>query len=187
MRKVIVGVLLCSMTLVGFDYMAIREIMSEPEPQEVVQVEEPVTMAQQIAMDKVKPEVITVTEVVEVERKVETVLTDEEKRIIAGVVWCEAGNQDMIGKRLVADTVLNRVGRPGFAPTVAGVVYQPWQYAYGGYYDDACLQAVEMECYGRLDYDVLWFRTGWYHPYGVPAYQHGDHYFSWAVSDEQNI
>ena len=184
MKKIIISVLLCSACLVSFDYHAIKEIAAGPEPQEVVQMDAPITMAQQIAMDKAKPEVITVTELVEVEPQPETVLTDAEKRMVAGVVWREAGNQDMIGKRLVVDTILNRVGRQGFADTVAGVIYQPYQYATGAYYDEACMEAVEKECMERLDYKVLWFRTGSYHPYGMPAYQHGDHYFNWVIENE---
>lgn len=42
--------------------------------------------------------------------------------LVAQLVQAEAGNQDLTGKRLVADVVYNRVRDPRFPNTVEGVV-----------------------------------------------------------------
>lgn len=124
------------------------------------------------------PKVITVEKIKAVPRIIETELTDEEKEMIAGTVWIEGGNQDMIGKRLIVDTILNRRDDPDFPNTIEGVLKQEHQYARSSKYTKACLDAVEMEIYERLDYDIYWFSSDGYLPYGTPAYIHGDHYFS---------
>lgn len=110
-------------------------------------------------------------------------LTEEEMRMIAGVVHAEAGNQDMIGRRLVADCILNRMERSKFPNTVAGVVYQEGQFSTPGSFTDADMAAVRMECQERLDREVLWFRTGGFHSTGLALYQHGAHYFSGEVEE----
>jgi hypothetical protein len=127
------------------------------------------------------PMIQTKTEYVDilVERIPETVLTEEEIVMIAGVVWHEAGNQDMIGKRLVVDCILNRIGQEGFPSTVRGVIFQPGQFCIpSAYFTDDCRLAVEMECYERLNYDIKYFRTNYYHSFGTPEFVHGAHWFS---------
>jgi N-acetylmuramoyl-L-alanine amidase len=94
---------------------------------------------------------------------------------------CEAPYEDMIGKCLVVDTILNRVDDPAFPNTVYGVVYQDNQFYKAAYYSAECMDAVEHEIYERTDYDVLWFAADGYLPYGTKAYQHGGHYFSWRT------
>ena len=121
------------------------------------------------------PEPVTVV----IPKEPEFELTEEEMRMIAGVVHAEAGNQDMLGKRLVADVILNRMEDNRFPETVAGVVYQEGQFAEPSLQftaDD--VEAVMLECERRIDTQVLWFRTGGYHSVGQALYQHGAHYFS---------
>lgn len=109
----------------------------------------------------------------------ETSLSTEDKVLLAGLVHAEAGNQDEIGKRLVADVVLNRVDSESFPDTLAGVIMQEGQFEEpAGYYTDGDMLAVEKELEARLDEDVLYFRTKEYHKHGTPLYQHGAHYFS---------
>ena len=48
---------------------------------------------------------------------------------IARVVHQEAGNQSELGKRLVTDTILNRVDSEDFPDTPHEVITQPDQYA----------------------------------------------------------
>ena len=106
-------------------------------------------------------------------------LTDDEIVLIAEIVHAEAGNQDMLGKRLVVDVILNRMEDDRFPETVAGVVYQEGQFAEPSLQftaDD--VEAVMLECERRIDTQVLWFRTGGYHGVGQALYQHGAHYFS---------
>ena len=160
----------------GFAAGTISEQAEAAEPITITQVEE------RIVKERVEiPSEPKIVEVVkEVPRQAETLLNDAEKELIACVVYSEGNNQDLLGKRLIVDTILNRRDNERFPNTIYGVIYQQGQYhKSAGIYNDECLKAIEMEIYERLDYDVLWFNNDGYLPYGTPAYQHGDHYFSW--------
>lgn len=147
--------------------------------------QEPVVITQIREVEKIERVEIPTEKVVTVEvqkvipRKIETELKDYEKELIARVVMAEAAYEDMIGKYLVVDTILNRVDDPAFPNTVYGVVYQDQQFYKAAYYSAECMDAVEHEIYERMDYDVLWFASSGYLPYGTKAYQHGGHYFCW--------
>lgn len=137
------------------------------EVEKIERVEVPTEKVLTVEVQKVVP------------RAIETELSDYEKELIACVVMSEAPYEDMIGKQLVVDTILNRVDSPAFPNTVSGVVYQEGQFYKAVSYSTECMDAVEQEIYERLDYDVLWFASSGYLPYGTKAYQHGGHYFSW--------
>ena len=49
---------------------------------------------------------------------------------LAQVLYFEAATEPMEGMEAVAATVFNRVGVPGYAPSICGVVYQPYQYSW---------------------------------------------------------
>lgn len=148
---------------------------------------DPVIITQIKEIEKIERVEIPTKEVVTVEvqkvvpRKIETELLDYEKEMIAQVVMSEAAYEDMIGKRLVVDTILNRVDSPSFPNTVSGVIHQDHQFFKAMYYNPECMDAVEQELYERLDYDVLWFASSGYLSYGEKAYQHGGHYFCWRT------
>lgn len=170
--------------LSGFAVGTLLQMDDEPRVETVVQVEKEietkyVSVPEYKVLEVVKP----------VERVPETNLTDEEKILIARVVCAEAGTEDLIGKRLVVDTVLNRVDKIGFGDTVEAVVYGQGQYYMAGSYTDECMKAVEMECWERLDYDIVWFCNSGWMPYGTPAFQHGGHWFNWytAIDNEEDI
>ena len=108
--------------------------------------------------------------------------TEREIDLMAQLVWHEAGNQDMVGKMLVADTVLNRVEDSRFPNTVEEVIFQKGQYTTA-----RVLGRVEptIECYGavlseidgeRYNTEVLFF--GRAYGCGKPLFQHQDHCFS---------
>ena len=108
--------------------------------------------------------------------------------ILATCVEAEAGNQDLMGKRLVADVILNRVESPRFPDTIEGVISQKYQFTtyWDGSMDaitepsEETFEAVKMELNGqRLDEDILFFTAGDYNTYCVPAYRVGDHYFGY--------
>lgn len=110
---------------------------------------------------------------------------EDEIKLIAKLVEAEAGNQSELGKRLVIDTVLNRVDHPNFPDTVNAVVYQPYQYspATSGAIDlytatEENIRLVEEEIERRTESEVVYFQGGGYPSYGVPLYCIGDHYFS---------
>jgi N-acetylmuramoyl-L-alanine amidase len=107
--------------------------------------------------------------------------------LIALTVEAEAGNQDLYGKRLVADVILNRVDSPEFPDTVYEVISQIRQFATysngaidaaGWHMQEDDYTAVLMEIEHRTDPDILYFTAGGYNPSGTPAYRYGDHYFS---------
>lgn len=110
-----------------------------------------------------------------------------ELQLLACVVYAEAGNQDMTGKRLVAGTILNRVDSAAYPNTISEVVYQPGQFscvkdgnldkAFWNVTDD-CFRAVTAELAQRTDNSILYFTAGGFGQYGTPAYQYGGHWFS---------
>lgn len=109
----------------------------------------------------------------------------EDIDLIALVVMAEAENQCEEGKRLVIDTILNRVDSGRFADTIYNVVYQKSQFTsmWNGrigrcFVKDDIRQLVLEELVSRYSYDVVFFNTGGYSKYGSPLYKVGDHYFS---------
>ena len=120
-----------------------------------------------------------------------------ELELLAAVVEAEAGNQDMIGKRLVVDVVLNRVDSPLFPDTITEVLEQPGQFTtmWNGAVEDAGYHmqqddydAVMMEVTGkRLDYDIYLFTAGEYNASCKPAYIHGDHYFGYLSDAAKEV
>jgi N-acetylmuramoyl-L-alanine amidase len=49
--------------------------------------------------------------------------------LLARVVHGEAAGEPFVGKVAVAAVVLNRVDSPLFPDTIAGVIYEPWQFS----------------------------------------------------------
>lgn len=108
---------------------------------------------------------------------------------IAIVVQAEAGNQDELGKRYVADVIFNRIDSKDFPDTALDVIYQinPVQFSTtvdgamekAGYeISEEVFQIVLEEAENRTNSDIKYFRTERYSDDGTPAFQHGDHYFS---------
>ena len=110
--------------------------------------------------------------------------------MVAGLAQAEAENQGEYGKRLVVDTILNRVNDERFPDTIVDVIYQPDQFSP---VSDSRLQEymegrleipeenyeiVLEELIDQVDYGVVFFQTGGWSAYGERAYQYGDHYFS---------
>lgn len=117
--------------------------------------------------------------------EVSYVLTDEEIDLIALLTMGEAEGETEEGKRLVIDSVLNRVDSEHFPDTVKDVIYQPSQYtAMWNTRVDRCYvredirQLVIEESIDRTNTEVVFFRTEHYHPFGTPLFQVGNHYFS---------
>lgn len=109
----------------------------------------------------------------------------DDLQLLAMLVYHEAGNQDLQGKRLVVDTVLNRLDSGLCGSTIREVIEQPGQFTTVKYLDtvtDECYQAVLMETgpsNSRLDSRVFFFVPNGYSSYGIPAYKYGGHYFSY--------
>ena len=102
--------------------------------------------------------------------------------LMGKVVQHEAGNQSELGKRLVIDTMLNRVESKDFPNTLTEVVLQPGQYCNPK--EKASIEIyklIEDEIRVRTNSQVLWFRKNRYHKYGIPLIKEGDHYFSGGI------
>lgn len=97
---------------------------------------------------------------------------------IARTVEAEAGNQSELGKRLVADTVLNRVNSKDYPNSVKLVVEQKNQYANGIVASTETIRLVMEEYRNPTNTEVLHFRTGHFHEWAIDLFQEGDHYFS---------
>lgn len=111
--------------------------------------------------------------------------TDEEIDLVALVTMAEAEGECELGKRLVIDTILNRVDHPDFPDTVHDVIYQPSQFTsmWNGRVDKCYVKEdiralVIEEMTRRTDSEPLYFRTGQYSVYGTPLYKIENHYFS---------
>ena len=102
--------------------------------------------------------------------------------LIGKVVQHEAGNQSDLGKRLVCDTILNRVESDAFPNTVTDVINQPGQYCNPKKFPpDDMYRLVAEEIYTRTNDQVLWYRTKRYHTFGDPIVKEGNHYFSGGI------
>ncbi len=131
-------------------------------------------------------EIIKVEEPLDIEQEMENEEFCDSLEILACCVEAEAGNQDLLGKRLVADVILNRVDSPRFPNTIEDVVSQ--KYHFTTFWDgtmarivpsDETFEAVQMELEQRTDSQILFFTAGNYNTYCEPAYKHGDHYFGY--------
>lgn len=110
----------------------------------------------------------------------------DELELLAICVEAEAGNQDLLGKRLVVDVILNRVDDADWPDTITEVISQP--YAFSSFWDggmerviepsETTFKAVRMELEERSYPGLYYFRTDWYSDYGEPWRKVGDHYFS---------
>ena len=110
-----------------------------------------------------------------------------EMELLAQLIEAEAGNQDFIGKCLVADTVLNRL-EEGWGESIEDVIFDDGQFSSvddggfdkaGWHISQESFMAAQQEYNAtvRMDKLVLYFRTGRYSEYCKPMYVHGAHYF----------
>ena len=112
-------------------------------------------------------------------------LTQEEIDLIALVTMGEAEGETELGKRLVIDTILNRIDHPSFPDTVYDVIYQPNQFSVMWnsridrcYVMPEIVELVKEELLERTNYDCVFFMAGGYSKYGEPLFQECCHYFS---------
>lgn len=129
-----------------------------------------------------EPLVVTI---IEEEEPEEYYISEEDIDLIAIVTMAEAEGECEEGKRLVIDTILNRVDSEHFPDTVYDVVYQKNQFTsmWNGradrcYVKEDIVQLVKEELEFRYNSDCVFFRTLHYSQYGVPLFQVGHHYFS---------
>ena len=112
-------------------------------------------------------------------------VSNEDIELLALVTMAEAEGESEEGKRMVIDTILNRVDSERFDNTISEVIYAPNQFTsmWNGrvdrcYITDDICQLVIEELTNRTNYDVLYFTAYQYGAYGTPMFQIGNHYFS---------
>lgn len=152
------------------------EISDDSQAMEIIPVSMPV-------VTYIPIEEISETGVEEITKK--KLLSEEDISLIALVTMAEAEGECEEGKRLVIDTVLNRMDSEHFPDTAYDVIYQPYQFSsmWNGRVDrcevrDDICRLVKEELEVRTNYDVIFFTAGCYSDYGVPMFQVENHYFS---------
>ena len=134
-------------------------------------------------------EIIDIVEpIIEAEETVDEPIisvSNEDIELLALVTMAEAEGESEEGKRMVIDTILNRVDSERFDNTISEVIYAPNQFTsmWNGridrcYVADDIYQLVIEELSNRTNYDVLYFTAYQYGAYGTPMFQIGNHYFS---------
>ena len=105
--------------------------------------------------------------------------------LIGLVCVAEAESESELGKRLVIDTILNRMDSDYFPNTIREVVYAPGQYECVSNgrinrveYDEYIAKLVLEEFNHRTNNEVIYFRTKGYFNFGKPLLNEGNHYFS---------
>ena len=91
----------------------------------------------------------------------------DEQELLARVVEAEAGNQGIIGKRLVVAVIYNRVESEKFPNTIYDVLTSPHQFStvWNGQVEKMeitpeTLFAIEIERAHRSDNEILYFNCG---------------------------
>lgn len=109
-------------------------------------------------------------------------VTDEEYNLLLRVCMSECGGkygEPLEGKIAVVETIINR--SEIYGKTIEEVVYEPNQYSVSdnGEPDETVEQAVDIALSSNTyPDDMIYFRAGYYHNFGTPYRQIGNHYFS---------
>lgn len=124
-------------------------------------------------------------EVEEATEEVEVLMSEEDIELIALVTMAEAEGESELGKRLVIDTILNRMDSKRWPDTAHGVIYQRSQFSsmWNGrvdrcYVRDDIVQLVREELVSRTNSECVYFKMYGYFSFGTPLLQEGCHYFS---------
>ena len=112
-------------------------------------------------------------------------LTEEDIDLIALVTMAEAEDEPEYGKRLVVDTILNRIDSKHYPNSTDDVIYQPSQFTsmWNGRVNKCEVRAdirklVVEEINNRVNSEVIYFTEGYYADYGNPMFIIGGHYFA---------
>ena len=133
-----------------------------------------------------KPKTVDIQGVIEKQKsEPEISMSKEDMKLIAQMTMAEAEGESEYGKRLVIDTILNRVDSSTFPDTVYDVLYQPYQFSSikdgrfaRCHVKKELYELVVEEVHNRTNYDVIFFRTGHYSKYGTPLFKEDSHYFN---------
>lgn len=98
--------------------------------------------------------------------------TDDELKMMAAIIQCEAGTTSYPGMIAVGSVVMNRVESPNFANTIEGVIYSPYQFepvSTGSFAltlaqgpAAVCYEAAEEVLNGKRNVPNYYFKAAWY-------------------------
>ncbi len=177
MRKIFTPFIMLSMCLFLTLTISAQPTADEDQVSEII---EETMLCLDVTNLERKIEIVTENETVK-----EELLPYEDIELIALVTMAEAEGECEEGKRLVIDTILNRMDSEYFPDTAYEVIYQPSQFSsmWNGRVDrcyvmeDIC-ELVRQELTERTNNNVMFFTAGDYGKYGVPMFQVENHYFS---------
>lgn len=165
---------------ISYDKPVVFEIPAEPisyETSSAPNIDEEDIFEEQLDYEQMQTEEETIEAICP--------LTEEEINLLAIVCMAEAEGEPEEGKRLVIDTVLNRVDDAAFPDDICDVIYQPYQFSSMSngradicYASEDIVELVIEESINRYNSDCLYFRADYYSEYGTPLFNVGNHYFS---------
>lgn len=180
LRKTICLLSLCLTTVILNPTTHISSEKEVPNTLPVEIVEKPVEY-------EIVPTVLPKTKAMETEAVPELAMSENDIALIALITMAEAEGECERGKRLVIDTILNRVDSElaYFPDTVRDVIYQQNAFTsvWNGridrcYVDEYICELVREELVSRTNSEVMYFTAGKYGQYGAPMFKVGNHYFS---------
>lgn len=91
-------------------------------------------------------------------------LTNDEKKLLACMIYSEARGEPFEGQVAVAQVALNRYLHESFNGSISDIISEPGQFTVGKKYEDSQMAAVETALSGApvldLNTDVVFFSTG---------------------------
>ena len=164
---ILCGIVIASSFFVSEFHSEGEDVVAIPRASVVEKTEPVITVLQEESIPIATEEMEGLEEVI-------PKMSREDVELIALVTMAEAEGECEEGKRLVIDTILNRVDSEHFPDTVYEVVYQPNQFSsmWNGRVDRCEVRAdicdlVYEELESRSNYDVVFFTAGEYSAYGV--------------------
>ena len=109
----------------------------------------------------------------------------DDMELVALVCQAEAEGESEYGKRLVIDSILNRLDSPYFPNDIKEIVYAPGQFECVSNNrinhvenNEYIASLVIEEFKNRTNKDVVYFRTDYFFDFGKPLLKEGNHCFS---------
>ena len=113
----------------------------------------------------------------------------DEYQMLAKIIMAEAGGEDLEGKALVANVIINRLVSPDFPDDIPGVLFQDKQFAtvsnksyFSAAPNDECYKAIDMVMDGWDESEGATFfeaesDSTWHRDHLQFLFKHGNHYF----------
>ena len=175
MKKSIVGAVVLVFLLL------VISIIIQDESNEKIEQEVTESCSNSNICSEEQNETIDITEE-QTENEYSYCVTDKEYNLLLRVCMSECGGkygEPLEGKIAVVETILNR--SEIFGKTIEEVVYEQNQYSVSdnGEPDETVREAVDIALSSNTyPDDMIYFRAGYYHNFGTPYRQIGNHYFS---------